>query len=544
MRGAFGVLARATIAMAIAAITAAAPSVAATTAASARVSYLAGGSVYIEAGRLEGLAEGDTLQAVSDGTVVAFLVVRYLSSHRAACDTLKAIAMPAVGDEVWYQGRAVVPRPPSVETAARAAAAGTGSATRTDTASASARRAATPTRKADHVRGRIGARYVVVSPSAGGGYSQPALDLRLDGTNLSGSQLDLAVDVRSRRTYHHTAAGIHDVGEARVYRMSGSLHDAAGHRRLTLGRQISTSLATVNLFDGALIEYAGERFGVGLISGAQPDPVRYALSTRILQHGGYLSMRGRNGARRWSVSTGAIASFDSGQVNRQFMFLQGSYFDPRLALSLAQEMDLNTSWKRTTGVPAVSLTSTFASARAQVTSALSFNVGYDNRRNVRLYRDRVTPETEFDDRYRNGEWVGTSLDLWRHWRITSDARWNRGGVGGSFSSWSASTEIYRLPVLQSDLRWRSTQFSGSLSRGWLHSAGFAVRPWGQTRIELNGGRRTSDDAGGLARTQLSWEGADLDLGLAGRWYLLLSGERNHGDGFDEKQGHISLSWMF
>jgi hypothetical protein len=548
------VLARATFGLAIAVLVAVMPAAASTRAAIARVSYLAGGSVYLAAGRLEGLAEGDTLQAVSDGKVVAFLVVRFLSSHRAACDTLKAIAMPAVGDEVWYQARPTVPAVPVTEpgapvpslvadTTAIVAVVDSSSAGHGVAAVLPTPAAPSPARRTGRLRGRIGARYLVVDGGAGTGFSQPGLDLRLDGVNLGGSPVDVALDVRSRRTYH-IAPGVADDSEARVYRMSVAFHDARGRRRVTLGRQMSTAISAVSLFDGALVEYTGDRWGGGLFSGAQPDPASWAVSGAVIQHGGFVGLRGRQGARRWSVTTGGIASFDHGQVNRDFAFLQGSYLDPRLSLSLSEELDLNTGWKRAMGEPALALTGTFISARAQLSRAVSVDAGFDDRRNVRLYRDRLTPETEFDDRYRQGGWAGGAFEAAQHLRFAADGRWSGGGPGGDYHSWSASSEAFRLPLLEADLRWRSTYFSSDVARGWLHAAGLAVRPWGQTRLELSGGQRTSEDGLGMVRTRLSWEGADLDLGLGGRWYLLLSGERDHGDGTDTAQGHAGLSWMF
>jgi hypothetical protein len=503
--------------------------------ATARVSYLAGGSVYVEAGRLEGLAEGDTLQAVSGGRTVARLVVRFLSTHRAVCDTLQASAMPAVGDAVRFQAR-----PATARAAAPVPAVDSAAVPLEPPASPAA---AVTARRTGGLRGRLGARYLIVSPSGAPGYSQPALDVRLDGVNAGGAPIDLAVDVRSRRTFHD-ASGVVDHGEARVYRMAATLHDGVGRRRVTLGRQLTAALAPVSLFDGALVEYAGERWGVGLFSGAQPDPVSWGVSGDVLQHGGFVMRKGRQGARRWSVTTGGIASFDRGQVDRQFGFVLGSYLDPRVSLYLAEEVDLNTSWKRATGEPLVSLTSTFASARAQVTRGVSFNAGYDNRRNVRLYRDRLTPEIEFDDRHRQGAWVGSAVDVARYLRFAADARWSGGGAGGEYRSWSASTEAYRLPVLQAGVRWRSTRFSGAVARGWLHAVGLAARPSGATRIELSGGARTTTDAFSLLESRARWEELDLDLGLGRGWYLLLSGQRDHGDGSGTTQGQASLSVMF
>lgn len=528
----------AALAMAVAAMAPGVASVAGAESATTRVSYVAGGSVYLEAGRKDGLAEGDTLDALSGGRRVARLVVRYLSTARAVCDTLDAAQMPAVGDGVRYRVRPAAGGAPTP--------AGLDTADTTPAPVAPAVGAAPPaaaTRRPGRVRGRLGARYLLVDPGGAGGYSQPALELRLDGVNVGGSPIDVAVDVRGRRT-HHRAAGVADDGEARVYRLAGTLHDAGGRRRLTFGRQLSSAFAAVSLFDGALIEYAGERWGAGVFSGAEPDPATWAVSGDILQHGAFVMRRGRDGARRWSVTTGGVASFDRGQVNRQFAFVQGSWLDPKLALFVAEELDLNTGWKRALGEPTLSLTNTFLSARAQVMREVSVNAGYDNRRTVRLYRDRETPETEFDDRHRQGAWAGIAAGVVEHVRVSADGRWSGGDTGGDHRSVSAGAEAYRLPVLQSDARWRSTRFRGATSEGWMHVGAIGARPWGQTRVELTGGSRTTTDVLSQIRTGSRWEGVDLDLGFASRWYLLFSAQHDHGDGFDAMQWHTSLSRMF
>ena len=507
--------------------------------ATTRVSYLAGGSVYVEAGRLDGLAEGDTLQVVTNGRPVARLIVRFLSSRRAVCDTLKVSAMPAVGDPVRYQARRSVSN-----RAVPGSAAGPDSA-----ASASAALPASPAptagdgRRRGGVRGRIGARALMVSAPGGSGYWQPALDLRLDGTNLGGAPVDLAVDVRLREVLHRDAAVPND-GAARVYRMAATLHDRPGRRRVTVGRQLTWGLVPVSLFDGALIEYSGERWGAGLLSGAQPDPESWRVSGDVLQHGAFVIRRGRQGPRRWSVTAGGVAAFDRGQMDRQFGFVTGTYLDPRLALSLTEEVDLNTGWKRGTGEPLVSPTSTFLSGRAQVSRRVSINAGYDNRRNVRLYRDRLTPEIAFDDSHRQGAWIGSAAEMAGHLWISADARWSGGGPAGDYRSWSASGEVRRLPALQADVRWRSTSFGGGNSRGWMHVVGLAVRPLGTARVELSGGARDSRDVISQLHTHARWEGLDVDMGLGPRWYLLLSAQRDHEAGFEALQAQAGLSWLF
>jgi len=528
-------------------IAAGASTAAAADPATTRVTYLAGGSVYLEAGRRNGLAEGDTLEVLGGGRRVSRLVVRYLSVRRAVCDTLGASRMPAVGDMVRF-------RPHPVTKADQADEARTAVGVPADTTAerGATSRAASPeaavspapdARRASRLRGRIGARYLAVDPGGGAGYSQPALELKLDGVNVGGAPIDLAVDVRGRRTFHG-AAGPADDGEARVYRMAVGVHDGPSRRRLTLGRQLSSALATVSLFDGALLEFAGERWGAGLFSGAEPDPASWRPSGDILQHGAFVTRRDRAGARRWSVTAGGVASFDHGQVNRQYAFAQASWLDPTLSLFWSEELDFNTGWKRTLGEPLVSFTNTFFSARKRVSRELSVHAGYDNRRNVRLYRDRETPETEFDDRHRQGAWLGLSAGPIRHLRGSLDGRWSGGGTAGDYRSLSATAEASRLPVLTSDLHWRSTRFSGALSEGWMHVGGFAVRPWGTSRLDLSAGTRTMTDVISGVSTRTRWEGLDVDLAPAMRWYLLLSVQHDRGDGYDTMQWHAGLSRVF
>ena len=70
--------------------------------ATAHVTYLAGRSVYIDAGRDDGLLPGATVQLVREGRVVATLRVEYLSTHRAACSIVAAQNDPVVGDTARY----------------------------------------------------------------------------------------------------------------------------------------------------------------------------------------------------------------------------------------------------------------------------------------------------------------------------------------------------------------------------------------------------------------------------------------------------------
>jgi hypothetical protein len=491
-----------------------------------RVSYLVGGSVYVAAGEQEGLAVGDTVVVERDGRAIAWLRVAALSSHRVSCDTLRTLERVRVGDPVAFTARAVAP-------ATAAASPG---------APASATRAARPAR----LHGRLGARYLTVDTDGSGTIRQPALDLRLDGTGVGGLPLDVGLDLRGRRvTFQRPGGGTETDDRTRVYRLSVAVHDSTGRWRLTVGRQISPALSPVNLFDGALAERRGARWSAGLFTGAQPEPLRIGLSGDVVQGGGFVEWhQPAVSQKRWSFGGGAVSSYQGGSPNREFGFVQLFYLDRGFSAFGAQEVDLNRGWKRDLGEPTLAPTSTYLHTSLRVVPGLSLRAGFDNRRSVRLYRDRVTPETEFDDRWRQGSWGGLSLDLGGHLRLGGEARTSAIGGSRRLNGWSGAAELVRLGPFEAALRGRLSHASGAGIESDLASLGLGLAPMAWSHVELTGGlRRTKDPLAGT-KEDARWESADLDLMLARRIYLNASLQRDHGGLTPGSQAYFGLSWRF
>ncbi len=507
----------------------AAASAGATALSTARVTYLAGPSVYVEAGRAEGLAAGDSLDVVRGGAAIARLRVSFISTHRAACDTLTVSSMPRVGDLVRF-----VPHAVAIAAAPDAAA---------DTGAALASGPMRPRAPAS-LRGRVAVHWLGVQSDAIR-LAQPAFDLWLEGRDVGGSRTDLAADVRARRTSRAvTGAGTQTDGNARAYRLAFSTHDADGRRRLTLGRQSSPLLSSVSLFDGALIEATGRRLSLGVFGGTEPDPVSLAPGHDVIESGGFLQLRqAAQSARRWTVASGGVLSTSHGQVNRQFAFAQGFYRDRALSASAAQELDVNTGWKRATGEPLFSATSSFVTARVDARSWISLQAGYDNRRNVRLYRDRVTPETELDDRYRQGAWGGFSVDPTRAVRVGAEIRTSSGG-GARTDAWSASGELWRVLPLQGRLRGRYSQSRGDVADTRLATASLGFDVASFAHLEAGGGMRATTNVPTGATDDARWQDLDLDLTLGRRLFLTGSMERTIGDLDTSLQEDVRLSFRF
>ena len=478
----------------------------------AAVTYLTATSAYIDAGRDAGLREGVTVQVVRGGSVIATLRVAFLASHQASCDIVTENVPIVVGDSVRF-------------TAAPAGA---------DTAVATA--VPTPPRGIGGpslLRGRIGAHYLMMGRGGGAGFSQPSLDVQFEGRAGPTNPFGIAMDLRARRTTTSMSTGATVVdGHARAYQMALYWNPPASPVRVTVGRQMATAVASIGLLDGVSAELNRTGWTAGLFGGSQPEPDNLGFATDIVEAGAYVQRHGPRvaGAHQWSATLGLSGSYQNSQANREFAFLQGFYSSRRFMTLVSQEIDYYQPWKRTTGMPAVSFTSTLATARLRASDNVDLHVGFDNRRNVLLYRDAVNPVTTFDDAFRQGVWAGAAFRFGGHYTGGVEARRSSGGATGAAQAYTGSLGTDRLLGSSTSLRVRSTYFQSPIMNGWLHSAALAADPGaGRLHVELSGGARIERDPLAIPATSTTtWIGTDLDWNLARAWYVLVSASVERG----------------
>jgi len=489
------------------------------------VTYLTGGSVYLDAGSKAGLAEGTRVEVVRGGVVIAELTVAFISSNRASCTITRSTQMPVIGDSARFTVT-VQQVTPVVSTAATSRSR---------------------SRPAGNLRGRIGARYfrTEYSSAISTAVTQPALDARLDGQRLGGTPLGLTVDIRANRTRHATSSGTNQAADTRVYQAAVHLDGTMGPGRITLGRQFATALSPVGLFDGVAADYTWRHTGAGLFAGSQPDALTFGYSSEIREYGAWFRLHNAPGDRGvWSLTTGAIGSYGRDAVNREFLYVQGLFVNRALSVYASQEVDYNRGWKAEAESTTTTPTATFATARIAIGPALSVHAGYDNRRSVRLYRDFLSPELEFDDSFRQGAWGGAMLSL-GHLLAGVDARTSSGGPSGTSDSWTASAGLTRLTRIGAGIRLRATRYSGTLMDGELQSASVEIQPSGRFRLDVNGGmRKDLTPLGAIEPSMLRWLGADFDVGIGPQVYLTLSTYRERGPDGRMMQYFGSLSYRF
>lgn len=498
----------------------------------ARVTYLSGGTVYLDAGTRAGLAEGSRGVVVRRGATVAELAVTAVSSTRAASSVVAGGDAVVVGDSVRFTVSVAPASATSTRTPGGAPANGQG-----------ARRTAPP------LRGRVGLRYLAMDQGAAvPGLARPALDLRLDGQHLGGSPLGVSLDVRASRTrLTNTPAASRtapEPGRTLVYQAAVLLEGTGAPARLTMGRQYSTSLPAVGLFDGAAVDVSGRHLAAGAFAGNQPDAATFGLSSEIREYGAYVKVHSAPGTTGiWSLTTGAVGSYVAGEVNREVLYLQGMYVSRRLSVFTTQEIDYNRGWKTDAGEPTTSVTATYAYARLALTDALALNGGADSRRNVRLYRDYVNPEIEFDDALRQGAWGGLSLSLWSHLFASYDVR--QGSGAGNMDSRSASVSVNRLTRLGLGVRGRQTDYESTLTTGRLRSGSLEFAPLPSLRMEVSAGdREDRRSAAPESGARVTWLGLGADVSLGRFVYLTFSTYRESSGLTTTVQRLGSLTYRF
>ncbi|MEP6475044.1 MAG: hypothetical protein ABJC74_15070, partial [Gemmatimonadota bacterium] len=367
---------------------------------------------------------------------------------------------------------------------------------------------------------------------------------------LGGSSLGLVADVRSRRTAvaNVDGSGTSD-GQARVYQAVVFAGRPGARSRIAVGRQYSPAMATISLFDGLLLELNRSRWSTGAFAGSEPGAVNLEFDFSQKEYGGYFQLHQRPATPRlWSLTMGLIASYDHSHVDREFAFLQATLAAEHWGFYLAQEIDYYGQTKMTAGeTSSISPTSSYGSLYLRPTTSIDLNAGFDNRRNVRYYRDVVTPVTQFDDAFRQGGFGGIGIRLGAAARAGFDVRVSRGGFAGAANAYTGSLALFHFSPLRLFLSARSTRYTGDRAEGWLHSAVLGIPLTAALRAELNGGLRQETTLlgfSGPSGNDLRWGGFDLEWAIGNAWFLSGSLTREQGDAQNDTQIYGGLSYRF
>jgi len=499
-----------------------------------RISHFDESSVYLDAGKNRGLHGGERLRVVRDGAFIAIIQVTDVTKGNATATVIDNPGLLEPGDFIRTPTAADVDLVSSLEPL---------------TPEPRKIKKPRPSRRDRIVRGRVGVRYLQVKDEmvADSGFSQPALSLRVDVNGAGGGRLDLAVDTRVRRTYRPTTVGpTTQDNQTRVYRLTAAIHDHRSRHVLVAGRQFSSAASNISVFDGVLAALNRKHLSVGVFSGTQPEPIDYGYDNTIREHGAYLQFHNQPEAkRRWSVTSGLIGSYQAGQINREFAYFQLLANGRRGSIYLTQELDYNRDWKLVAGEDPYSLTSSYINIGYRIGKGFSLRVGHDDRRNVRLYRDLITPETEFDDSFRTGTWIGFTQRIRKRYSFGLDSKRTDGENTEPADTYTLTLGAGRITSKNLSLRYRGTHYENEFAAGNLHALNVSMSLAHWVQMALYGGLR--DDTNlldPLLDNEVLWYGLGLDFNVGRQWFIQVSSERTDGRFQMTSQSYLGMTFRF
>lgn len=490
----------------------------------ATVTYLTTSTAYLNAGREDGLRDSTLLSVFRKGRRIGSIRVAFLASHQASCSIVDTVQALAVGDSARY-----TPAP---------------AARMKPVAMANSWSAAPRSRPA--VTGTVGLEYFSVSGS-GVRLTQPGIDLRLFG-GPAGSAWTTALDLRERRAIT-AAAGVPTSAatESRVYQALVRWQPPGSPYRAGVGRQFVEGVSALGLIDGLQVTRESPEWAVGGFVGTQPGVSDLQVSGDLRVLGAYVRRQGRPAdGGTWALTAGVSGSYQGSafRTNREFLYLEARYFGPRVSGFLSQEVDYYRPWKRLAGASALSPTATFGLIRVEAARSWTIQGGVDERRNVRLFEDAVSPESTFDAAFRRGAWVGTTWQPGPHLLLDLDARASDGGAIGRTDSYTGALALERLGPLGAGVRVRTTRYLSPGRSGWLGAASAGIAPADRWRLSVNAGQRREDVTILTGPQVTRWLGVDFDVSVARAWFATVSFNRQQGAQQNADQLFALLSYHF
>ncbi len=353
------------------------------------ISYVSGTTIYINAGRLQGILVGDTAIIIHANTETGVAVIFAVADSSSALRIVTQTGTIAIGDTAITATEITESKSSLLEEDA--------------TQAPIIPRITSPAAKSEReniLSGRAAVQYNFISAEESKfSLSQPAGMLALNIANLFGTGTVFSFDDRSfyDKTDDYSLYGNATGFQHNLYQVS-LIHDlpdaSVGYG---VGRLTSRFVGGIGTFDGAQFYYRMNNFTGGVLGGAAAD-VPSSLNfggTRTALFLNYHS--GSDFFRQYDGTIAYGLQMVSGNLDRNFLYLQNSLsLGTKLYLYETTEIDMS---QLSNGARATSFnfSDTYFSANYYPEDWLSSNIGYDASRDVYLFQSmKNVPDSLID----------------------------------------------------------------------------------------------------------------------------------------------------
>jgi len=500
-----------------------------------RIKYVAGGVVYLDGGRTDGLAEkmkmtvrGTPAAGAAEGApVIAELEVVGVAQTSAVCeikssttplkpgdtailsidDAQKSQVLRAAGggnhyaqtitftegDPIDEEARASVPRPPLPEVNRR--------------------------------RGRFGFEYYGIHDQGGSGLNSSnfGIVLRTDMTRIGGTYWNLSGYTRFRSSSRSSPANQQTLTDLlnRTYHLTLSYASPRSDWVAGFGRLYLPWAASLSTLDGG---YVGRRLNksitTGLFAGSTPDPTSWNYNPDRRMAGVFVNYEGGSyEGFRYSSTTGVGVSRLVWKPEREFAFLENS-FSFRRMFSLYHNLEADRSHptvQRPTAA-GTSVSRSFLTLRFEPARFVSFDLNHNYFRDFPTFDSRLVGTGLLDRMLFQGYSGGVRFNLPR--RVAVFANLGRSsGTGESRPSWNQLYGVTAADIFRTGFRADAhySHFDSAFGRGNYKSLWISRSLAETLRLEFQLGQQNFKSAI-TTQTQARFANGNVDWNFARHYF--------------------------
>lgn len=506
-----------------------------------RVTYLSADLIYVDAGRAQGVAAGQSGDVWRDGAVIAALEIIAVT-ERTASGKLSALTLtPVAGDYVTITVADSVESAPPADLTVRA---------EPSTAPLTAKPSRPMKARHSRVTGRVAMQAYLQDDrlSSDTDILQPAVLTRLKVNALFGTRMGFSFRMRNRRTYT-TQAG-ESAGTAewdhRFYEAQLALDDPASPLKFQGGRILVGNVGGIGYLDGAYLQYRLlNSWSVATFAGTQPDLKTTAFQSSVRKTGAGLIWSPRQEDQTyWSMTTALAGEYNGSDISREFIYHQFSVtLGNKFSLYENADLNLNRGWKADTEGSTVRLAQATLNARYQISKPIAISVGYDSHANYRTWETRETPDSLFDEAMHLGYRSGLELAL--PYGIRCDVREtvrNDASTSKFYASTSAGAMTHRLVNGRIGLSARYDAFENQFTSGLQQTGGAAwTTPLrGDFTVQVGQTAYRTRDTG--LESSSTWWRATFDFALGRHMYGASALENHTGNNEDNRRVTLELGY--
>lgn len=347
----------------------------------AEVVYISGDIAYINAGRLDNVAPGDTAFVHPDSGGAGSLIITAIADSSSSARILTGARNIRIGNSVSI--RVSTPEGSKESVVLRH----TGSGRRHAVSSPAP---APPARDENVISGQVALQYsLIAAESSALNLSQPAAMVRLSIRNLLGAGMSLRLyglsflNGNAAYALYGNRAGLQN----NFYEISLTGETPGSLFGYGIGRMHSRFVSGLGTFDGGEAYVHVGDFTAGALGGAVPLVPSSTLGYSGTNSAAFLNFHtGTDMFHQYDGTFAYAQRLVGGKLDRNFLYTQNSLsLGSELNLYESTEVDLNkmSAGRRT---PGMNLTNTFVSLNYFPASWLFANVGYDAYRTVYLFQ--------------------------------------------------------------------------------------------------------------------------------------------------------------